>query len=161
MIKVLFVCLGNICRSPTAHGVFLRKLEQQKTADGRALADLVLVDSAGTSDWHIGKPPDMRSQSAALKRQYDLSTLRARQVADEDFEEFDYILAMDQANLQNLQDRCPRPYRNKLALFLDFAEGPELEVPDPYFGGEEGFNQVLDLIEAASEGLIRQLIKRL
>ena len=161
MIKVLFVCLGNICRSPTAHGVFLRKLEQYQTAEGRCLADLVEVDSAGTSDWHIGKSPDMRSQKAARKRDYDLSTLRARQVADADFEHFDYILAMDQANLQALQDRCPRPYRSKLALFLDFAEGPELEVPDPYFGGEDGFNQVLDLIEAASEGLIRQLINRI
>lgn len=160
MIKVLFVCLGNICRSPTAHGVFLRKLEQHKLDDGRSLAELVYVDSAGTSDWHIGKSPDMRSQKAARQRDYDLSGLRARQVADEDFEDFDYILAMDQANLQNLQERCPRPYQSKLALFLNYADGPELEVPDPYFGGEDGFNHVLDLIEVASEGLIRQLRNR-
>lgn len=161
MIKVLFVCLGNICRSPTAHGVFQRKLENSRTADGRCLADLVQVDSAGTSDWHIGKSPDLRSQKAAGTRDYDLSSLRARQVADADFEAFDFILAMDKANLQALQDRCPRQYRGKLALFLDYLEGPELEVPDPYFGGEDGFNHVLDLVEAASEGLIRQLSKRL
>jgi protein-tyrosine phosphatase len=159
-IKVLFVCLGNICRSPTAHGVFLRKLEQSVTEDGRCLAELVEVDSAGTADWHVGKTPDTRSQMAARKRDYDLSSLRARQVANEDFEDFDFILAMDKANLQTLLERCPRPYRNKLALFLDFAEGPELEVPDPYYGGVEGFNQVLDLVEAASDGLIRRLLSR-
>lgn len=161
MLKVLFVCLGNICRSPTAHGVFLGKLKQRQVADGRSLTELIEVDSAGTAAWHIGKAPDERSQLAASKRGYDISELRARQVADQDFEYYDYILAMDQANLRNLQSRCPRQYQARLALFLDYAEGPELEVPDPYFGGDEGFDQVLDLIEAASEGLISCLSNRL
>lgn len=157
MLKVLFVCLGNICRSPTAHGVFQGKLKQQVSAEGIPLVELVRVDSAGTAAWHIGKTPDSRSQLAARKRSYDLSQLRARQVADEDFETYDYILAMDKANLRDLQARCPRQYQSRLALFLDYAEGSEQEVPDPYYGGEEGFNQVLDLIEAASDGLIAHL----
>lgn len=157
MLKVLFVCLGNICRSPTAHGVFQGKLKQHQMAGERTLAEFIEVDSAGTAAWHIGKAADKRSQLAASKRNYDLSQLRARQVADEDFEIYDFILAMDKANLKELQARCPRHYQSKLALFLDYANSPEQEVPDPYYGGDEGFNEVLDLIEAASDGLIAHL----
>lgn len=150
MIKVLFVCLGNICRSPTAHGVF----------ESKSINEAVMIDSAGTAAWHIGKAPDKRSQLAAKQRGYDLSHLSARQVAAEDFSDFDYILAMDKANLKTLQDSCPRKYQHKLALFLDYAEGSEQEVPDPYYGGDSGFNHVLDLIESASDGLLKHLFKR-
>lgn len=150
--RVLFVCLGNICRSPTAEGVFRTLL-----ADS-ALRERVGIDSAGTGAYHEGSPPDKRSQAAALKRGYDLSLQRARQVRDEDFEQFDYILAMDNSNLHDLQRRCPPALHRKLGLFLRYA--PELgmtTVPDPYNGGKAGFEQVLDLIEAASKGLIQHL----
>lgn len=163
MIKILFVCLGNICRSPTAHGVFEGKLAERFDSalfEGKSKGDVLSVDSAGTAAWHIGKAPDKRSQLAAKQRGYDLSQLRARQVAETDFLDFDFILAMDKANLKNLQDQCPREYQHKLALFLDYAEGSELEVPDPYYGGESGFSEVLDLIESASDGLINHLFKR-
>ena len=163
MIKILFVCLGNICRSPTAQGVFEGRLAdafEPILFQGKALLDAFFIDSAGTAAWHIGKEPDKRSQLAAKERGYDLSKLRARQVSDKDFVKFDFILAMDKANLISLQERCPREYQHKLALFLDYAEGSEQEVPDPYYGGEKGFNHVLDLIESASDGLISHLIKR-
>ena len=168
MIKILFVCLGNICRSPTAQGVFEGKLKSSFDASlfkGQSIDEAFKIDSAGTAAWHIGKAPDKRSQLAAKQRGYDLSQLRARQVADTDFSEFDYILAMDKANLKNLQEHCPREYLHKLGLFLDYAEGSELkgaerEVPDPYYGGESGFAHVVDLIESASEGLITHLFKR-
>lgn len=160
MIKILFVCLGNICRSPTAQGVFEGRLAVRFDAsefEAKSISDGFCIDSAGTSAWHIGKEPDKRSQLAAKQRGYDLSKLRARQVSDKDFAKFDYILAMDKANLKSLQDQCPREYQHKLALFLDYAEGSEQEVPDPYYGGERGFNHVLDLIESASDGLISHL----
>jgi protein-tyrosine phosphatase len=163
MIKVLFVCLGNICRSPTAQGVFEEKLASRfepSLFEGKALNEVFSVDSAGTAAWHTGKKPDKRSQLAAKQRGYDLSQLRARQVSDSDFADYDYILAMDKANLSGLQERCPREYQHKLALFLDYAEGPEQEVPDPYYGGESGFSHVLDLIESASDGLINHLFKK-
>src|ERR1700761_5865931 len=152
MTRILFVCLGNICRSPTAAAV-LRALA------AREAPELALtVDSAGTSNYHPGSPPDRRSQAAAHKRAYDLSDQRARQVRDEDFADFDLILAMDRNNLQALQERAPAGARVKLALFLDYApEQPVREVPDPYFGGPNGFEDVLDLIEAASRGLVRRL----
>lgn len=162
MIKILFVCLGNICRSPTAQGVFEGKLRARFDKSGylkKRLEDAFFVDSAGTAAWHIGKSPDSRSQFAAKKRGYDLSHLSARQVADTDFAAFDYIFAMDKANLQALQERCPREYQSKLALFLDYSEGSEQEVPDPYYGGEKGFDHVLDLIESASDGFIDHLSK--
>ena len=151
MIKVLFVCLGNICRSPTAHGVF------QKMIDDRHLSHLFYIDSAGTAAWHIGKTPDSRSQAAALNRQYDLSSLHARKVEMEDFEKFDYIFAMDHENLNNLKSICPIAYQSKLALFLSFSDLGEDEVPDPYYGGSGGFEHVLNLVESASLGFLEAL----
>jgi protein-tyrosine phosphatase len=151
MIKILFVCLGNICRSPTAHGVF------QKIVDDRHLSHLFNIDSAGTAAWHIGKTPDPRSQAAALARKYDLSCLHARKVEQEDFEVFDYIFAMDHENLNNLQSICSNALQSKLALFLSFSELEEDEVPDPYYGGSGGFEHVLDLIESASLGFLEHL----
>lgn len=155
MVKVLFVCLGNICRSPTAEGVF-----RALVRDG-GLADRIEVDSAGTSDWHIGEPPDGRGQAAAARRGYDLSVLRARQVTAHDFDRFDYVIAMDQANLAKLSALAPAGRGDKLSLFLAFA--PELgvrEVPDPYYGGPDGFDDVLDMIEAASRGLLADIQAR-
>jgi len=150
--RVLFVCLGNICRSPTAHGVFERLVE-----DG-GLAGHIEVDSCGTGDWHRGETPDHRAVAAAGRRGYELGHIRARQVRAGDFEEFDYILAMDRENLRHLQTLCPDDFRGHLGLFLSFAgHDTYSEVPDPYYGGEGGFDLVLDLIEAASEGLLREL----
>ncbi|AMO68243.1 protein-tyrosine-phosphatase [gamma proteobacterium BDW918] len=151
-IKVLFVCLGNICRSPTAHGVF------QKLLNDAGLHDEIQVDSAGTGDWHIGRSPDQRSQAAALSRQYDLSSLRARQVCKADFETFDYILAMDECNLADLQAMHTHQAKCELALFLTYAKHTaRREVPDPYYGGEQGFDEVLDLVEDAAEGLLHHI----
>lgn len=146
--KVLMVCLGNICRSPTAQGVF-----ESKVAEA-GLAHVIEVDSAGTSNWHVGEPPDRRSQQAALQRGYDLSAQRGRQVQRSDFEAFDYILAMDEANLRDLEDIKPANFDGHLGLFLDFMGEKGAEVPDPYHGGQAGFNHVLDLVENASEGLL-------
>jgi len=154
-IRILFVCLGNICRSPTAHGVFEHKLK------ARGLAQVFEVDSAGTAAYHVGKGPDPRTQAAARRRGYDLEHLRARAVADDDFERYDYILAMDDANLRDLRVRCPKGYQGHLGLFLEFSEASRTrEVPDPYYtSGEAGFDEVLDLVEAASDGLIRHLLR--
>jgi protein-tyrosine phosphatase len=150
--RVLFVCLGNICRSPTAHAVFESLLAQ------RGLSSVVEVDSCGTGDWHVGHPPDRRATVEAGKRGYDLTPLRARQVRPDDFRRFHYILAMDRMNLAELQDLCPDDFRGHLSLFLPFAgEGDIDEVPDPYYGGDEGFTRVLDLVERASEGLLREI----
>lgn len=156
MAQVLFVCLGNICRSPTAEGVFRQKVEQA------GLHETIRVDSAGTSAWHIGSPPDPRSVEAAGRRGYDLSPLRARQVdAPVDFLQFDLILAMDQANLAHLQALCPAACQDKVRLFLDFLpSAPTREVPDPYYGGGEGFNHVLDLVEAASDAVLTYLLQQ-
>ncbi len=154
MVKVLFVCLGNICRSPTADGVF-RKL----IADA-GLDDQVQVDSAGTAGWHIGRAPDARTVAAAKNRGYDLSELRARQVSKMDFFEYDYILAMDNANLGDLKSLKPANYTGHLGLFLAFSEQDEYrEVPDPYHGGSEGFELVLDLVEDAAQGLLNDIRK--
>ena len=150
--SVLFVCLGNICRSPTAHGVFEHLVSQ------RGLAESIRVDSCGTGGWHVGEPPDARATAEAGKRGYDLSSLRARQVQPEDFRRFDYILAMDHTNLADLQGMCPADYDGHLGLFLGFAGRADTdEVPDPYYGGREGFGHVLDLVEMASEGLLRDI----
>ena len=151
-VGVLFVCLGNICRSPTAHGVFETLLEQG------GWSDLVEVDSCGTGDWHVGGAPDGRATQEAKERVYDLSGQRARQVQREDFLRFDYILAMDKSNLSELRALCPQSYAGRLGLFLEFADGTEhLEVPDPYYGGADGFTQVLDLVELAGRGLLREI----
>jgi protein-tyrosine phosphatase len=151
-MRILMVCLGNICRSPTAEAV-LRGLAAREAPELS-----LIVDSAGTSNYHPGSPPDRRSQAVARTRAYDLSTLRARQVVDADFDAFDLILAMDRNNLRELQQRAPKAARDKVQLFLDYApEQPVREVPDPYFGGPDGFEKVLDLIEAASRGLLRRL----
>lgn len=152
---VLFVCLGNICRSPTAQGVFEYKLRQV------GLSEAVETDSAGTSDWHIGSPPDKRSVQAGKNRGFDFSHLRGRQVQSQDFEMFDYILAMDEQNLSDLESIKPKAFSGHLGLFLDFAKDTELlEVPDPYYGGDSGFGLVLDLCESASDGLIEDIQKR-
>lgn len=151
-IKVLFVCMGNICRSPTAEGVFNQLLES------RQLGKFFEVDSAGTHAYHIGDAPDLRSQKAARDRGVELKHLRARKVVYDDFEVFDHILAMDNENYQILADACPDQHKHKLSLFLEFA--PQLnqrEVPDPYYGGSQGFERVLDMVEAAAEGFLHTL----
>lgn len=153
--RVLFVCMGNICRSPTAEGVFRHLVEAQ------GLTEKIIVDSAGTHNYHVGDAPDARSQAAAERRGYDLSRLRARQVVRDDFSTFDYVLAMDEGNLGLLRQQCPEANRGKLKLFLAYADNVELrEVPDPYYGGAQGFEQVLDLVENAARGLLRDIIKK-
>lgn len=154
-MRVLFVCMGNICRSPTAEGV----LRQRLSAAG--LAGQVTVDSAGTGDWHVGKSPDGRSSQAAAARGYDLSNLRARQVQREDFQRFDLILAMDHDNLARLQALRPATGGAELDLFLRRYDLALDEVPDPYYGGADGFEQVLDLIEQASDALLVEIKGRL
>ena len=155
-ISVLFVCLGNICRSPTAEGVF-RKLLAENGLDGR-----IRVDSAGTGGYHVGAPPDARAMAAAKARGVDLSGIRARKVASEDFERFDLILAMDQDNLDDLRDSAPGETRARMALLLDFApQRHERAVPDPYYGGKNGFERVLDLVTEACAGLLEDLRRRI
>ncbi|MCG6657838.1 low molecular weight phosphotyrosine protein phosphatase [Halomonas campisalis] len=154
-MRVLFVCLGNICRSPTAEGVFRRQLA------AAGLAERVAVDSCGIGSWHVDKAPDSRAQQAAAQRGIELGELRARQLCDADFQRFDYLLAMDHDNLAALQARRPADCTAHLGLFLAFAGEPDRAVPDPYYGGEQGFEEVLDLIEAASRGLVAELHRRL
>lgn len=150
--SILFVCMGNICRSPTAEGVFRNR------AQAAGLAELLHIDSAGTHGYHVGNPPDLRSQEFAAKRGYDLSDQRSRQVTASDFETFDYLLAMDRENLALLEASCPPQHRHKLRLFMHFAKKSDSEVvPDPYYGGGKGFDLVLDYIEDASDGLIEML----
>jgi protein-tyrosine phosphatase len=150
-IRILMVCLGNICRSPTAEAV----LRHQVAAAG--LDALIEVDSAGTSDWHEGEPPDPRSMRAAAERLYDLSQLRARQVSVRDFDEFDYIFAMDRQNLAVLEGLCPVACQEKLRLFLEYGNTGWDEVPDPYNSGRDGFELVLDLAETACAALLADL----
>lgn len=156
-LSVLLVCLGNICRSPTAQGILEVRLERA------GLAQLVSVDSAGTANWHAGKAPDPRSQQVALQRGYQLSHLRARQATREDFDHFDYVLAMDTDNLNELKVLEPAHYQGTLCLFLEYAfPNQNRSVPDPYYSqGDHGFHEVVDLIELASDGLINVLKKRL
>lgn len=154
-MRVLFVCLGNICRSPTAEGVLRHKLREA------GLADRVEVASAGTGDWHVGKAPDKRSQAAAKLRGYDLSAQRAQQVTRADFATYDLILAMDNSNLRHLKALQPAQGKAELDLFLRRYQSQIDEVPDPYYDGEQGFEQVLDLIERASDLLVIELKGRL
>lgn len=149
-MKVLFVCLGNICRSPTAEGVFRHCVLQA------GMVQQIEIDSAGTGDWHIGEPPDRRAQMAARQRGYDLSSQRARQVTTADFHIFDDIIAMDHSNVHNLRAIAPDSEQEKVHLLLSFHPESDLtEVPDPYYEG--GFDEVLDLIEAASQGLLARI----
>lgn len=150
--KILFVCMGNICRSPTAEAV----LRHYVAVAG--LAHLIEIDSAGTHDYHVGDAPDARTQRAARQRGYDMSQLRGRQVETADFSRFDYVLAMDYANLAILQRKMPQDASCHLGLFLDYAQHHAgREVPDPYYGGTEGFERVLDMVEDAAQGLLQHL----
>ncbi len=153
-VRVLMVCLGNICRSPTAHGVFQQRVENA------GLTGVIEVDSAGTGDFHLGEKPDVRSRQAAQQRGYNLNGLRARQVRHDDFERFDYILAMDENNLRDLQVLCPAALQHKLRLFMEFADNNYLSVPDPYYGDGEGFQLVLNLVEEAADALLDHIRKQ-
>lgn len=151
-MRVLMVCLGNICRSPTAEAVLRAKL------GAAGLADRVMVDSAGTGDWHVGASPDRRTVAHGARRGYDLGALRGRQIEAADFERFDLIFAMDEGNLSDLRSACPRTHRRKLRLLMDCAgPGAGRVVPDPYTRGPEAFEQVLDLVELACDGLVAEL----
>jgi protein-tyrosine phosphatase len=148
-MRILFVCMGNICRSPTAEGVFRRLVREREPG-------LVIeIDSAGTHDYHVGEPPDSRAVAAAARRGIDLRGLRARQVEDRDFESFDLIVAMDRLNREALIDRAPAEFHDRIRLFMEFAgDAGVTDVPDPYYGGPPGFEQVLDLSEEAAAGLL-------
>ena len=153
-IKVLFVCMGNICRSPTAEGVFNKVIADLGTADR------FLVDSAGTHAYHVGESPDSRAQQTAHTRGVNLSEIRARKVAPSDFEHFDYILAMDSDNYHILIAASPDEYHHKIKLFLEYApDRSENDVPDPYYGGQHGFSHVFDLVEDASHGFYHSVMK--
>ena len=155
MVKVLFVCMGNICRSPTAHGVF------RALVPSEGLDDAISIDSAGTHAYHVGKPPDERAQETARSRGIELSDLVARRVEVEDFSVFDYLVAMDQDNYMALSEICPDPHVDKIHMFMDFA--PQMrtrEVPDPYYGGAAGFERVFDLVDAAAQGLLEEIRRR-
>jgi protein-tyrosine phosphatase len=148
-VAVLFVCMGNICRSPMAEGVFTHKAREM----GMAL----VIDSAGTHDYHIGEPPDLRAQQTMRQAGYDIAQLRGRQVCRADFEKFDYILAMDEANLHNLQKQAGE-HAHKIQLYLNFSKQfHAMQVPDPYYGGEQGFIQVLAMVEDAADGLLQTI----
>ena len=153
-ISVLFVCMGNICRSPTAEGVFRHFVQEA------GLADRIKIDSAGTHAYHTGEPADRRASAAAERRGYSLADIRARRVQAEDFENFNYIVAMDRLNHVTLIDRADAEHHDKIRLFLEFSSAAEDEVPDPYYGGAAGFDRVLDLVEEASRGLLETLSDR-
>jgi len=154
-VSVVFVCMGNICRSPTAEAVFRHFVESA------GLSEHIVIDSAGTHDYHIGDPPDQRMQRAARQRGYDMSALRGRQVEAGDFRRFDYVLAMDRGNLAILQNLAPPDSDIQAQLFLEYARHhAEREVPDPYYGGADGFERVLDMVEDAAQGLLQEIRKR-
>ena len=151
MTSVLFVCMGNICRSPTAEGVFRHFVEKS------GLQNSVEIDSAGTHAYHSGEPSDSRAIAAAARRGFSLEGIRARRIEEDDFERFDYVIAMDIENLETLRARAGDQHNSKISLFLDYASADEIEVPDPYYGGSAGFERVLDLVEDASRGLLEML----
>ncbi|MBL95359.1 MAG: phosphotyrosine protein phosphatase [Magnetovibrio sp.] len=152
MTSVLFVCLGNICRSPLAEGVFTKLVSDNR------LAKQVSVDSAGTGSWHTGNPPDKRAQTTALVHGIDISGFRARQVSLRDFDRFEYIIAMDNSNKSDLLNLSPKSAVHRVQLFMDFSsEFFSKEVPDPYYGGDEGFEQVFSMIETGSSGLLTEI----
>ncbi len=154
-IKVLFVCMGNICRSPSAEGVFRQLVENQ------SLDAIIETDSAGTHAYHVGETPDQRAQATAMSRDIDLSALRARKFLADDFNDFDYVIAMDKSNYRHMQAQDPGDGKAQLSLFLDFAEqSEEEEVPDPYYGGNKGFELVFNMIQEASEGLLEHIRKQ-
>ena len=151
-ISVLFVCMGNICRSPTAAGAF------QRVVDDAGLGDWFEIDSAGTHAYHTNEPPDHRARAAAATRGVSLEGQRARRVTEQDFERFDYILAMDEQNIRHLQEQSPDEPRSTIRLFLDYSAAlAETEVPDPYYGGDSGFEDVFDICEAACRGFLDYL----
>jgi protein-tyrosine phosphatase len=153
--RILFVCLGNICRSPMAEGVFRRVVAEE------GLDEHFVIDSAGLGDWHIGQAPDHRAQKAARSRGIDISEQSARQIVDEDFDRFDLLLVMDGSNYDELKARAPHEARAKIRPFLDFApHAGTKDVPDPFFGGADGFDHALDLIEAAAHGLLASLMDK-
>ncbi|MBZ2167794.1 low molecular weight protein-tyrosine-phosphatase [Marinobacter sp. F4216] len=154
-VRVLFVCLGNICRSPSAEGVF------QSLVDQSGLSDRVEVDSCGTGSWHVGKTPDARAIQAARKRGIDIGHLRARQFVSDDLARFDHVLVMDRQNLTDVTEAWHRCGGTRPELFLDYGQSAHREVPDPYYGGEDGFELVLDLIHEAGEGLLADIRERL
>jgi protein-tyrosine phosphatase len=150
--SILFICMGNICRSPTAEGVF------RHFAQEAGLGDRVFVDSAGTHAYHVGEPPDRRAAAAAERRGVSLAGIEARRVSDDDFEKFDLIIAMDEDNRKRLLELAPERHHHKVRLFLSYAAASEAEIPDPYYGGGPGFERVLDLVELASRGLLETLV---
>ena len=153
-VSVVFVCMGNICRSPTAEGVFRHVVKE------RNLQDVIKIDSAGTHAYHIGEQPDLRSQATAKSRGVDLSAQRARKVEANDFECFDYVIAMDRSNYENLKELAMPEQQEKLHLFMDFTNAwDNAEVPDPYYGGGDGFTNVFDMVQSASEGLLETIVK--
>jgi protein-tyrosine phosphatase len=155
-MRILFVCMGNICRSPTAEGVLRRLIQERAPHLG------LEIDSAGTHDYHVGEPPDARAIAAAARRGIDLRSLRARQVSEEDFERFDLIVAMDRANREALLSRSPAEFHGRIRLFMEFADDSNVEdVPDPYYGGPLGFEQVLDLAEEAAAGLLDEVLQQM
>jgi len=155
MVKVLFVCMGNICRSPTAHGMFRALVEKE------GLSQAIEIDSAGTHAYHVGSAPDRRAQATAQERGIDISDLVARRVEPDDFDLFDFVVAMDQDNYMSLSEICPDQHVDKIYMFMDFADHMRTrEVPDPYYGGPSGFDRVFDLVEAASEGLLQEIRQR-
>jgi low molecular weight protein-tyrosine phosphatase len=154
-VRVLFVCLGNICRSPSAEGVFRQVVKKA------GLSNQVKIDSCGTGSWHVGKSPDGRATEAAARRSIDISDLRARQFQESDLFEFDYILVMDRQNLADIKRVQNEVGGTEPELFLDYGSSAHDEVPDPYYGGDQGFEMVLDLIQEASEGLLARLQERL